>query len=670
MRRLQKCLEFTRFNRHDGSTAADPDGKEANAMTTIVKYAIYPPIGIARVGSSTDEYYLTPELPGHIPDHEELFKDAQGRIKRQAARFRIYGPDADDNPVREIVVEDNVSIKWEVHLANRKAINYKFENAMDLGSLSNAAEKRNKSVIGADRSQLIIDPGSRTISGRAMSGPQLYFDTGFFYAQRVPLGELRTDDQGRLIVLGGFGKSASLDGSAPTTFANNDGWYDDTSDGPVRATIQIDGQSFDAEPAFVAVCPPNYGQGLYGVVTMYDVLYDVFCRSEVWNLTCPGRPNFWQHIYPIFKRMADNQWVNEGIHFLFGPGSPHDFSDQSLIAQLSDSSDASKPLRAELFDWFRDPDEAQAKPVDLPPFYGDGFSEHLSAGIVGLALPRTQYQWLKSWADGDFDSPAPAAPPTSLEPVAEQPVAITRAHLDDCLGGPFHPGIELTWTMRVPSMWKAPFRLKILARGVEPRDDYGPVLTPSVAIGVGGVVDASGPGTLTKWMGVPWQTDEASCMSGYTTGSYLSLPSFWAARVPNQVFSERSYERASDASLPTRQRQKHFDYRELWLRYFRSQYVDRIADMVERWDKVGIVAPRNAPPDLGLNVDRVWIETEADYDSLFAGDSTFQQLLVAENAVEPTEGISRAATATFAAMGEVPEVGRPEKPSVLSRDQM
>ena len=410
-------------------------------MSKIVRYAIYPPVGVARVGNSVDEYYVAPELPNSIPAKDEKFKDAAGRIKRQAARFRIYGFDANGNAVKEIVVEDGVSITWEAHLANRKAVNYNFENALDLGPFSKAAEKRNKTVVGADRNQLIIDPGSRTISGKNTQGAAHMFDGGYFFSTPVTLGELRTDEAGRLLVLGGTGKSASLDGSPPTTFANNDGWYDDTSDGPIRATVRIGSEEFEAEPAFVAVCPPNYGQGLFGVVTMYDVLYDVYCRHPSWTFPYPKKPNFWEHIFPIFDRLGKSQWVNEGAHFLFGTGSPHDFTSSEYLDQLSNPGAESKATRQELFDWFRDPNEPDAKPVDIPPFYGDGFSEHPSAGIVGLSVTRTQFDWLREWANGNFDTTHSVNHDGFVSvPVEEQPHALTKAHLDDCLGGPFHPG--------------------------------------------------------------------------------------------------------------------------------------------------------------------------------------------------------------------------------------
>jgi hypothetical protein len=97
---------------------------------------------------------------------------------------------------------------------------YQFENAMDLGKFAKTTALRNKSITGADRQKLIIDPGPRTISGRNIQGDPYHFDTGKFMGIKVPLGELRTDDAGRLIFLGGFGHSASADNKPAITFAN------------------------------------------------------------------------------------------------------------------------------------------------------------------------------------------------------------------------------------------------------------------------------------------------------------------------------------------------------------------------------------------------------------------------------------------------------------------
>ena len=67
-------------------------------------YKIHPGIGIARLGNSDTEFYLAPETPAGLPQACDAqgnpsyqangttpvlvtnFRDAQGRIKRQAAR--------------------------------------------------------------------------------------------------------------------------------------------------------------------------------------------------------------------------------------------------------------------------------------------------------------------------------------------------------------------------------------------------------------------------------------------------------------------------------------------------------------------------------------------------------------------------------------------------------
>ena len=64
---------------------------------------------------------------------------------------------------------------------------------------------------GAEERNLVIDPGPITINGINQSGDNFKFNKGKFFDVEVPLGELRTDEKGRLIVLGGFGKSDCRD---------------------------------------------------------------------------------------------------------------------------------------------------------------------------------------------------------------------------------------------------------------------------------------------------------------------------------------------------------------------------------------------------------------------------------------------------------------------------
>ena len=109
---------------------------------------IHPAIGVARIGNSPD-YYLAPETAaGELPPSGEGlwgglpldaatgqpltadgFRDGQGRLKRQAVRFRIYAYTRTGWPTGEsteitlgavIGGKRVVDIVWQVHVANKK----------------------------------------------------------------------------------------------------------------------------------------------------------------------------------------------------------------------------------------------------------------------------------------------------------------------------------------------------------------------------------------------------------------------------------------------------------------------------------------------------------------------------------------------------------------------
>lgn len=102
-------------------------------------YKIHPGIGIARVGDSAEAFFIGPEVPGQTgvlstPRGEqpiEHYKDASGRILRQAARFRVYEyektADGALRLLREITADD-AEITWHVRLANRKAASRGFNS--------------------------------------------------------------------------------------------------------------------------------------------------------------------------------------------------------------------------------------------------------------------------------------------------------------------------------------------------------------------------------------------------------------------------------------------------------------------------------------------------------------------------------------------------------------
>jgi hypothetical protein len=200
--------------------------------------------------------------------------------------------------------------------------------------------------------------------------------------------------------------------------------------------------------------------------------------------------------------------------------------------------------------------------------------------------------------------------------------------------------------MRVKQMWKKPYRLNVVDEG-DPTDlDFGPLLSPAIALEKDGPLSKSGPGALTRWLGVPWQTDEASCLSGYDVTTYLPLPSFWAARVPNQVLSEDSYKRSIDAgNLNIAQRLKHFDYRQDWLRDLGTVYQKKINHMISEWHELGIIAKiedKAANNKEGFLPDIVWKETGREFGE---HDPTFAQVVRAETITDGLDKKAKKATA-------------------------
>jgi hypothetical protein len=86
----RKFLRYGAFGLVAAAAAPVVYGRtRARQVREIVRCAIHPAIGLARVGNSPEEFFIGPEVPGPHPVPEGGFKDTAGRIKRQAARFRL-----------------------------------------------------------------------------------------------------------------------------------------------------------------------------------------------------------------------------------------------------------------------------------------------------------------------------------------------------------------------------------------------------------------------------------------------------------------------------------------------------------------------------------------------------------------------------------------------------
>jgi hypothetical protein len=548
---------------------------------------IYPGIGIARLGDSPEGFFIGPESPGLGPAPGSSFKDPAGRICRQAARFRIYGYDAKGNVVQEInALTPGVVIDWQVELANCKASGIKFAGVIQGKTNDKTPDpKMLRNLTVMDRSKLEIRASPRNISGANCSGQQYAFDDGAFFGESVYLGELRTDSAGRLLVLGGRGKSGFIPGSRPIShYANNDGWHDDTSDGRVTAKVVIDGKEIVVEaPAWVLVTPPKFAPYIRNVVSLYDVMV------EASGVPAPKTPSFTRDIYPHFRAFADQQWVSAIALRGHGPQRNANFLDPQTIASLADNSAASRDYRASVLKRIRDPRAAskdQANYNYMPLLSGDEGDPIVGNPATWLSLPPRIYDLMKQWVAGDFDSdwagePAPLATVDML-PLAEQPAALDKASLEFCVGGPFFPGIEITYIATDPSLYSQPFRFD------------SSKLTP---------------GDITKRMACPWQADFYECEIHW-----------WPAQRPDDVLSELTYQQAL-ADFPTEAAKgilaQTVTERIKWARGVSDHWDNpetilppgarppRPGDnaMVDEWKTLGFVTPVKTPAGETLHVE-------------------------------------------------------------------
>lgn len=578
-------------------------------LNAIVEARIHPAIGIARVGNAPgytkNDYFIGPQLPYAVGPPSNGYRDAQGRIKRQAAEFRIYGYDKQGEVVGELT-DDVADITWHVEVANKKASWYNFDAPLDIPEASSLRmARRNAQIQGAQRAKLSITPGPRTVS---KIRHRSIFNSGTFFGNKVYLGEIHYSDKGRLHFLGGHGKSEPVSPAYTlTTFANNAGWHDDISDGPVSAAVRIGKKILPVTSAWVVTAPPNYAPDLVATQPLYDVIVDALAPMA----PAAKVPIFGSHILPIFRQFQDSQWVNAGFATQFGWHGLIDFTREHFITMLATAPfklgdqicDPFKELRFQIFNSFRNPAFQSFDPVGWPPLYGDAFESFDSpvSPRAGFAATEQSYGYLQSWMNGNFSNDDPAAPPMppSIDHVAigRQPETLDHAALHFCVGGPFHPGVELTWPMRRFSMYSAKFRLRERDRAI-PEPDYGDFMTQDIATADGGPLSASGPGDLTKWMAVPWQSDTAGCRGGYGKDfpeNDVFLPSFWPSRVPNQVLSEESYQVIIDPARSIEERRAAFARRDQWLAPLNldATILSQLTTMIDHFHELGILEPRH-----------------------------------------------------------------------------
>ena len=551
-------------------------------------YKIHPAIGFARVGNSP-EIFAGPERPGTFALPEDgLYRDASGRLKRQAPRFSVFEYD-DETPLEPpkpvaIGAGGPVRIEWSVHLVNKKAVWYSFDGVKGEGPAGYPAGHplRNPDVKDpAERQRrLVIDPGLRRLTAQGSAavheiargnGPDPASET---WPQPLTggrsidaLGTLAVDDQGRLSVGGGYGVSGTsgpLPADGSLHYANNNNWFDDTSDGPVNAVLVFgDGVEIEADPAWVIVAPPDYAPPIENIVTVHDLLFDLGLREfnldqTIFDRGAGGfqaafRPSFTRDIVPILRRALDYRWV---IRQATSHESPP-FDIGVLAAAPPAGEDPHDNLRREIFNRIRDPDNINGLTTrDMPRLRNDGTGD-VPAGSMKFTVTRFQFFALKQWADGRFRADwtgSPPPPPTEI--TAE---GLDRAAMDAACGGSFFPGMESGWTLRDPRIYVIPFEYRF--RHASAGSDPNGLLA----------------GDATKRMALPWQADFLKCGNNW-----------WPAQRPNEVRVGSGASRRWDR--PLNLAQGH-------------------VQLSKVWSELGIVAPDPASPGTYRESERQLPET-------------------------------------------------------------
>jgi hypothetical protein len=595
-----------------GAAAASKPALAFAAGATPI-YRIHPAIGVARMGNADPStFFIGPEAPGYGPLGDAPgtvappYKAADGRVKPMGARFRVFEYATVNGrlvPVREVNLDTPgvVAITWTVHIANKKASFYEFLGPS--GESTPPGPLRNPTV--TNRASLENDYGPRSISGR--SAAPTSFTPGPTQVSCVVdgngnpvipyLGQLRTDASGRLIVLGGQGFAGSNLTPAPdlgvsvsgTSYANNDNWFDDASDGPVTAVVTITDDAgklvdvpVDAKGGAWVLCPPpDFAPQIQGAVSGYALLFDLAVRS----IPIPPENGLYDDGQPLARIRQLKADFTPGADFEL-PNSVPDFTADiqpvllagynywwvdGLVTQkhnslidptLSNPDPQYAKNRQGVFVYLRPPLGINGPTGNqtMPHLKGDNpYIGSTPDAIRHLTLTHTQYALLRNWSTGKFTPPSGNPPPPTITPWG-----LDQAVLENCVGGAFFPGIEFSWQMRNPSLFAEPFRLNLQAHS-----------------GYYGETQQIGPGHFTRQMAVPWHADFNDCRD---EGDY----GWWPSQRPTGV-------------LPSATATQRVDWARPNVVFASGKNVSSHSDMLANWYKFGFV---EAEGDLYVETER------------------------------------------------------------------
>jgi hypothetical protein len=557
-------------------------------MTSI--FRIHPAINIARIGSS-QEIYIAPEtaageklnadgLMGGLPTKpgteadfitEADFRDAEGEVKRQAARFRIFAypaatPNYPSGQGTEITLGGTVEgktvsdILWTVHVANKKLNNYAITEAglpayNDLasvpirnGNYPNVPPKTQ--TPGSPQSQrilnnttrlqqLVIDPGPRAIQASKGVKQVVAFDqktpASYFagttlttipdYPKSFPadshktleillgpidsLGDIRVEAKtGRLIVAGGFGNTVGV---------ITDGQKPPLTD-PTENGLWFD----DASDGPVNATLVFSDGSTQPVVGAWVVTGDPGYAPQTRNVVAA-----WDDVFDIWVRelgLIPSLYSGGAYKSSFKPSFLDDVQPifHAAMLQRWNTNLPNAGIQGHaMIGAIKPTDDPAVKIPDITKLIRNptGSKEEIQTGVpfmplsLGdagksfLTVSQTQYFFLTQWHAKAY---LPGAGP-KLGPGER----LDYVALANCLGGRYSPGIEVSFPVRDTHLYRTtevatagPFRVNEAAL------DYSKVTkgTPFLTAGYTPLQNAPvEPGDVSKFMSVPWHTDYNSC---------------------------------------------------------------------------------------------------------------------------------------------------------------
>lgn len=425
--------------------------------------------------------------------------------------------------------------------------------------------------------------------------------------------------------------------------------------------------------AWIATAPPDYAPQINPISSLYDLVcgaanHDYRSKDSCLSMILPLFFKFYQmqwvnlgdFLAPSFKETIDKLIHHKQFHLIYQKGPGGDEVRERIF----------KLFRNPRYDYQNEPIIPSKDVTDLsalglgtdelklPYYVGDGIN-YPGSPAQWFAIPPMLYDQLQQWSEGKFITPQELENTCPANMIAlgkyyqqdfldaakddaKAPLLMTRAVLETLYGGGFHPGVELTWPMRHKQMYKENNltypsvnghekydlyglrEVRINAASKEEQDsifynDFGFLMNPN---DVAASLDPRNPrhdetkwlwkttpGDLTKWMGIPWQSDAGSCQAVWTNAQY-PVPAWWAANLPIDVLTAESFAKIQDPQVLDNTKRDIFASRQPWLQttdtgyvgyHAEGGYLNGLINMVYQWDKIGVVTGRKLGVDMPGN---------------------------------------------------------------------